>query len=137
MYSEHKDLFNVWQTMKSRCENKNRKKYKDYGGRGIKVCDEWQEAINFVSWALQNGYKKGLQIDRINVNGDYEPNNCRWVTPKENARNRRNTKLLTVNGTTKCVSEWCEILPVSDFTVYWWIREKGKEYAEQRLSKIA
>lgn len=130
---EYPKLYEVWLTMKGRCENPNRPKYKDYGARGIKVCEEWHDAEVFCKWALENGYKEGLQIDRIDVNGNYEPSNCRWVTPKENSRNRRNTVLLTVNGETKCVAEWCEVVDVSPYTIYGWIREKGKGYAEQRI----
>lgn len=137
LYKDNVSLFNTWQTMKNRCENPNRQKYKDYGGRGIKVCEEWHEAKNFILWALSNGYKKGLQLDRINNNGDYCPENCRFVTPKQNSRNRRNTKRLTVNGETKTVMEWCEQFALSPYTVYDWIRRKGIEYAEQRISKIA
>lgn len=137
LYPRNKALFNIWETMKNRCENPKREKYKDYGARGIKVCDEWKKASAFVEWALSNGYRKGLQLDRIDNNSDYSPQNCRWVTPKENSRNRRNTKLLTINGETKCVAEWCEAIGISPYTVYWWIREKGVKYAEQRLSEIA
>ena len=137
LFVENKSLFNLWQTMKQRCENPKRTKYKDYGGRGIKVCDEWKTAENFIRWALNNGYEKGLQLDRINNDGDYCPNNCRWVTVKENCRNRRNTKWLTVGEEKKCVAEWSELLGISRFTIYWWIREKGIEYAEERIRCIA
>jgi hypothetical protein len=130
-------IYSVWCTMKQRCYNQNRKKYKDYGLRGIKICDEWQDAAIFAEWAFSNGYQKGLQIDRIDNDGNYEPNNCRFVTPKENSRNRRNTKYLTINGETKSVAEWCEHIDISPFTVYWWIRERGVDYAEQRISAIA
>lgn len=137
LYKENAALFNTWQTMKGRCENPNRLKYKDYGGRGIKVCEQWHEASNFIRWALKNGYKHGLQIDRINNDGDYCPENCRFVTPKENSRNRRNTKRLTANGVTKTVVEWCEQVGLSQYTVYDWIRKKGIAYAEQRVSEFA
>ena len=132
---DYPKLYGIWCSMKSRCENKNREKYKDYGARGINVCDEWQDAEKFCKWSLENGYKEGLQIDRIDVNGNYEPSNCRWVTPKVNSRNRRNTVFLTINGETKCVSEWCESIKISQYTIYWWIRKKGKEYAEQRIKE--
>lgn len=137
LYRENSRLFNVWQTMKSRCENANRDNYARYGGRGITVCEEWQTAENFVKWALDNGYEKGLQLDRIDNAKGYSPENCRFVTASVNSRNRRNTKFLTLKGETKCVAEWSEILGVSQYTIYWWIREKGNEYAEQRLSQIA
>lgn len=137
LYNENSELFNVWQTMKGRCENPKRQNYKNYGGRGIKVCTEWQKAGNFVLWALTHGYAKGLQLDRIDNNRDYCPENCHFVTPKENSRNRRNTKRLTVNGETKTVVEWCEQLGLSRYTVYDWIKKKGLEYAEQRITEIA
>lgn len=136
--STHPKLFGTWETMRSRCNNPARDKYKDYGGRGIKVCDEWNNSAEaFCKWALNNGYKEGLQIDRIDNNGNYEPSNCRFVTPKQNSRNRRNTVTLTINGETKCIAEWCESIKISPYTVYWWVKTKGKEYAENRLSKFA
>ena len=137
MYKQNKRLYGIWKTMIHRCEDKKREKYPAYGGRGIKVCDEWHDVTNFVFWAMFNGYKDGLQIDRIDNNGNYCPENCRWVTAKQNTRNRRNTVYLTINSETKSVAEWCETIKVSAFTVYWWVREKGKEYAERRLSEIA
>lgn len=134
----HPKLFLVWETMRSRCNNPNRGKYKDYGARGISVCEEWQNsASSFCEWALSNGYSEGLQIDRIDNDKGYSPDNCRWVTPKQNSRNRRNNVFLTIAGVTKSVAEWCEIKAVNQYTVYWWVKTKGKEYAEQRLSEIA
>ena len=130
-----KKLYSIWATMIHRCEDEKREKYKDYGGRGISVCEEWHDANAFMDWAFANGYEDGLQIDRIDVNGNYEPNNCRWVTPKENSRNRRNTVFLTIDNETKCVAEWCEVVAISPYTIYGWIREKGKEYAEQRIKE--
>ena len=135
LFRDNAALFNTWQTMIGRCENHNRPKYKDYGGRGINVCEEWKTAENFVRWALNNGYKKGLQLDRIDNDGDYCPENCRFVTPKENSRNRRNTKWLTINGETKTVVEWCGQFGLSQYTVYDWIRNKGNEYAVKRITE--
>lgn len=135
-YKRNKRLYNIWTTMLHRCNDPKREKYKDYGGRGISVCDEWSDPNCFMDWAEQNGYAPELQLDRINNDRGYSPANCRWSTPKQNSRNRRNTVYLEVNGITKSVAEWCETLPVSQYTVYWWVKEKGKQYAEQRLSNI-
>lgn len=129
-------LANIWQTMKQRCLNPKREKYPMYGGRGITVCNEWVDHFEpFAKWALANGYEPGLQLDRIDNNGSYSPSNCRWVTPKENSRNTRRTKLLTLFGETKSVAEWCEELPISQYTIYDWYRHHGKEGCEQRVYK--
>ena len=82
--------WNVWQSMLQRCNNSNSKDYPNYGGRGVKVCEEWLEYINFYNWSIENGYCEGVSIDRINSNGDYEPSNCRWITNKEQQNNKRN-----------------------------------------------
>lgn len=130
------ELYNTWKTMIHRCENPKRVKFVDYGERGITVCEEWHNPQVFTEWALANGYSQGLQIDRINNNDGYNPNNCHFVTPKENSRNRRNTKYITINGETRCVAEWCETISISEFTIYWWYRTKGREYAEQRVMEV-
>ena len=103
--------------MKNRCYNPQNKFYKDYGGRGITVCSEWLDKKNghknFREWALENGWKEGYSIDRINVNGNYEPSNCRWSTPTEQANNRRNNNFVTINGVTKTTSEWAKQIGIS------------------------
>lgn len=87
-------LYSVWSAMRERCSNSAISMYYLYGGRGITVCDEWTKDFKpFYDWAMANGWQKGLQLDRINNDGNYEPSNCRLVTPKINARNRRTTKL--------------------------------------------
>lgn len=95
--------------MKRRCYNKNDKDYKNYGARGITIHQEWlNSSISFYSWALNNGYLNNLTIDRINNNGNYSPNNCRWVTTKEQANNTRFNKLITIDGVTKTASQWAD-----------------------------
>ncbi len=110
--SRHKNkrLYQVWQDLKQRCYNPNNKYYYRYGGRGITVCEEWQTDYEpFYTWAIKNGYKRGLQIDRIDRDGNYEPSNCRWVSAKVNTDNRDATIMLTHKGKTRPLSEWSRI----------------------------
>lgn len=101
----------VFCAMKQRCYNPNNKHYEYYGGRGITICDEWMDNLqSFFDWAFENGYKKGLTIDRIDVNGNYAPNNCRFVKMSVQCRNKRNNIMVTLNGQTKVLAEWCELL---------------------------
>lgn len=103
-------VYGIWCDMKKRCYNPKNKRYSRYGGRGISVCEEWKENFQmFYEWAMANGYTDELTIDRINVNGNYEPSNCRWVTVKEQQRNTSRNRFITVNGVTRTVSEWAEI----------------------------
>lgn len=110
-------LYRIWSNMKDRCDNPNNHYFKDYGGRGITYCNEWKDYIAFKKWALSNGYQDELTIDRSNNNGNYEPANCRWITIKEQQRNRRSNHLLTYNGETHCINEWAEILGISRETI--------------------
>lgn len=105
---EPKRLYRIWSGMKCRCSDQRNKDYPRYGGRGITVCQEWREYIPFRDWALANGYAEDLSLDRINVNGNYCPENCRWATPKEQGNNRRNNRMATYMGETKTFSEWAD-----------------------------
>lgn len=99
--SEYPRIYKIWQGMRQRCNNPNDKDYMLYGGRGIKVCPEWDcDAEPFILWSLENGYADNLSIDRINTNGDYCPENCRWATSTQQIRNRRmqRTNKTGVNG---------------------------------------
>ena len=111
-------LYSIWQNMKNRCYYIRSIEFARYGGRGIKVCKEWRESFqNFFDWAIRNGYADNLTIDRIDVNGDYCPENCRWATPKEQQNNRRNNHPLTYKGKTQTVSEWANELSISESTI--------------------
>lgn len=102
-------LFNVWSGMKQRCYTPTSSNYKNYGGRSIKMCDEWLNNFKtFYDWAIENGYEEGLSLDRIDVDGNYEPNNCRWSDDYVQVHNRRLDKLYTYNGKTMSVRDWCK-----------------------------
>lgn len=103
-------LYKCWLNMKNRCHNPNTVDYKNYGGRGITICPEWQEFEPFYEWAMANGYSDDLTIDRIDVNGNYEPDNCRWATMKEQSRNRTDNCIVEINGERKILQDWVEEL---------------------------
>lgn len=110
--------YNSYRSMMDRCyRGENAKNYPYYGGRGISVCDEWHDIETFEKWAIQSGYRQGLSLDRKDVNGDYCPENCRWVTAKEQANNRRNTVYLDYNGERKTISQWAELLGIKRSTL--------------------
>jgi hypothetical protein len=105
----HKRLWQIWQGIKQRTSNPNKKTYARYGGRGIVMCEEWKDDyIAFRDWALNNGYSDDLTIDRIDVDGNYEPSNCRWATNKEQCNNRRTNVLIEWNGKTQNIEKWSE-----------------------------
>lgn len=109
-------LRRILKNMKSRCYNPNFADYKNYGARGIKICDLWigeNGFKKFYKWAIENGYADNLTIDRINNDGDYEPNNCRWITNKEQQYNKRTGRKIEYNGIVKTRAEWSEILGIS------------------------
>lgn len=103
-------LYNTWNNMKDRCFNPNSTFYSDYGGRGIKVCDEWMYVFQtFYDWAISHGYHEGLTIERVDVNGDYCPENCTWIPFELQARNKRNTLYVDFNGRKVTLMELSEI----------------------------
>ena len=104
-------LYSLWNAMKSRCNNPNIKSYIRYGGRGISVCDEWEKSfLSFYNWAINNGYKDNLSIDRIDNNGNYCPENCRWITFEEQCNNRRTNIVFEYNGEKHNLMQWCKLL---------------------------
>lgn len=116
--------YSRWKGMMRRCYDEKNAAYKNYGGRGIKVHELWHDVAQF-SASLPSGYFQGAHIDRINNDGDYEPGNIRWSTPKQNSVNKRNTKLLTFNGKTQSQHEWAEELGVTDKIIYDRINNSG------------
>lgn len=106
-------LYKTWLSMKERCYNHNHAHYKDYGGRGIKICDAWKDnAKSFIEWCEANGWRRGLQVDRRENDGHYEPNNCRISTRMANMRNRRNTVKAVIDGIERPLAEWAEIYTI-------------------------
>jgi hypothetical protein len=99
-------LYFVWAQMRYRCLNESNSDYPDYGGRGIRYCNDWDLFEKFDEWAIDSGYKDGLILDRIDVNGNYEPNNCRWVTDLDSSRNKRNNIVIQAFGESKKIHEW-------------------------------
>lgn len=126
---DNKRLYGIYNGIKKRCYNQAEQRYKDYGGRGIQMCEEWLDFKkgfdNFVKWSLENGYSEELTIDRINVNGDYCPNNCRWITRSEQNGNTRNTRWVEYKGEHIQLFKLCEQLGVSYDTVHDRIYDKG------------
>lgn len=111
-------LYYVWNDMKSRCTDCNSLPFKDYGGRGIRVCDEWLNSYaKFSEWAKENGYACGLTLDRMDVNGDYEPSNCRWVSMKVQGNNKRTNRVISFNGESHTLTEWSEIAGIGKDTI--------------------
>ncbi len=99
--------YHIWNNMMGRCFNKNRRDYKWYGKKGVTVCDEWQNYDGFKEWAIKSSYSDDLTLDRIDFNGNYEPNNCRWIPMAEQHANTSQTRLVTINGRTQPMKRWC------------------------------
>ena len=108
-------IYGIWKKIKSRCNDTNNDRYADYGGRGITVCQEWSESFEaFRDWAIDNGYRDDLTIDRIDVDGNYDPANCRWISNQKQQNNRRDNHYITHNGETHTITEWARILKLSE-----------------------
>lgn len=110
-------LYKSWKNMRTRCNNKNNKRYKDYGGRGIKICNEWDNYLNFRSWAMANKYTDNLTLERTDNNKGYYPDNCKWATYKEQGNNTRKNHNITYNGETKTMQEWADYIGINYCTL--------------------
>jgi len=113
-------LHRIWHSMYCRCYYKTTSQYKNYGGKGIKVCDEWKHIkgfINFYNWAINNGYSEELTLDRIDNNKDYCPDNCRWLTVKEQSNHKTNNVFYTFKRRTQTSKQWCDEYGISQTTL--------------------
>lgn len=117
---EHQRILRIRRCMIERCECPNNNNYKYYGGKGITVCEEWRnDPLSFYDWSIENEYSDELSIDRIDPNGNYEPNNCRWANQKTQNRNKKNSVLINYKNQSKTLSEWCEILKLPYETIWY------------------
>lgn len=116
-YKHTTRLYNIWKCMRQRCNNPNNPSYINYGGKGVKICEEWKEYKNFRDWALSNGYQDHLSIDRINVDGNYEPNNCRWADKYTQMNNTTRNRFLDYHGKKRTMAQIARSLGVSYSTI--------------------
>lgn len=114
-----KRLYVTWTNMKQRCYNASRNDYQQYGARGITVCDEWRDNYcDFEEWAMGNGYRDDLTLDRKDTNGPYSPENCKWSTVREQANNRRTNRMLTLGDETMTIAQWAEEIGMGSNTLW-------------------
>ena len=126
-------IYGIYSNILNRCLVHTSKDYKKYGGRGITVCEEWKKSYEtFRDWALANGYKDSLSIDRIDNNGPYAPWNCRWTTAKVQQNNTRFNRVITYNGETHTLAQWSEITRINYYTL--WSRLKNGWSVEKALT---
>ena len=121
----YEKTYDTWQNMMRRCYKSNNSAYKNYGERGIVVCEEWKNVKNFISWCNENPRPEGFTLDRINNKEGYSPSNCKWSSHKEQSCNRRSNFLITYNGTTKTLSQWSEFLEISEWMTKKHFKEMG------------
>lgn len=128
-------LHRIWRHMRERCLKEYSKRYCDYGGRGITLCDEWLEFEPFMRWALDNGYADHLTIERINNNKGYSPENCRWATPFEQASNKRSNHLFTIDGVTDTMTNWARAYGINPMLVFDRLHKGWTEYEALTIPK--
>ena len=132
-----KRLYQIWYGMNARCYEKSHKSYSCYGGRGITVCSEWKnDYVSFRKWAIENGYSDKLTIDRIDVNGNYTPQNCRWATIKEQGNNRRTNHIVEANGERRTLTQWAETFGVRLDRVQYYVKRgySGENFYRKMMS---
>ena len=114
----HSRIYKIWHGMMERCYKSSSTQFHHYGMRGITVCEEWHDVTNFYQWAVQNGYEDKLSIERKDVNGNYEPDNCIWIPRPEQALNRRTTRNITIDGIIKPASAWAKECGITRYAFY-------------------
>lgn len=133
-------IHKIYHNMKSRCLNEKNSRYEDYGGRGIRICVEWlgkyNGFINFYNWAMQNGYTDELTLDRIDNNGNYCPENCRWVNRKTQSRNTRRNINITINDITMCIQDWCSFYRIKAPAVFIYAKRNNVSIEESLMRRI-
>lgn len=120
-------LYRIWCDIKNRCYSSKVPNYSNYGGRGIRVCDDWMDPSKFFEWAKQSGYSDDLTIERIDIDGDYTPSNCKWITLSEQQFNKTTSRIIEINGESKCLREWCVVYDMPYKTVHHRINNLGWE----------
>lgn len=120
-------LYQIWFSMRQRCHYPASLSYRRYGGRGIEVCDEWNNFQTFYDWAMANGYRDDLTLDRIDSNGNYAPSNCRWATMKEQQNNRSNNIRVSIGGVERTLSEWSDVSGIPRSTLTWRVKHNWAE----------
>ena len=118
-------IYTIWRAMRQRCSNPHCINYKPYGGKGIEVCDEWQNPKTFAEWAFANGYSDSLTLDRIDVNKGYAPDNCRWVSQKEQQNNKTTNIRYEYLGEAHTLGEWADITGIKSATLWARIKVQG------------
>lgn len=122
-------LYTIYQGMLARCYNRNCASYKDYGARGIVICDDWKtNRDSFFQWAISSGYSDGLSIERVDSNGPYSPENCCWISPEKQAQNRRNSIMINYNGNAVCLAVACDQSGINRDTVRWYKQHYNVDY---------
>lgn len=124
-------IYQRWISMRARCKNEKTNSFKNYGGKGIKVCTEWEESFEiFMKWSMENGFQEDLTLDRIDPNGNYCPENCRWISIKEQENNRTDNVRYQYKGRELTIPQLSEIYGINKQTLFWRVRKKGMSIAE-------